>query len=259
VNAKWVEFFNKGDFAGVASLYTEDATAFPPGSGMVKGKAAIGAMWKNMAEKVADPQLTTLDVKPLGPYSIEEGMLSNMTMGLIDYDEATSKSTALCWMFVCTTNRTSGAELGGRSSQSSTRVASHEFDRPAVAGRSILTSARERERWSGFELILRHVEDPMVRIGARAFRASVRKRAALAHGGPASGSGRRWGRAGTGRCYGPVHPADLAIGNRHVVLAQAKEPTHPDHNGFELSVPINDELGDVADPLACVIVNIESD
>jgi len=32
VNAKWIELFNKGDFAGVASLYTEDATAFPPGS-----------------------------------------------------------------------------------------------------------------------------------------------------------------------------------------------------------------------------------
>jgi hypothetical protein len=28
VNAKWIDFFNKGDFAGVASLYTEDATAF---------------------------------------------------------------------------------------------------------------------------------------------------------------------------------------------------------------------------------------
>jgi hypothetical protein len=42
VNAKWVEFFNKGDFAGVASLYTEDATAFPPGSSMVKGRPAIG-------------------------------------------------------------------------------------------------------------------------------------------------------------------------------------------------------------------------
>ncbi len=36
VNAKWIEFFNKGDFAGAASLYTQDATAFPPGSGMVK-------------------------------------------------------------------------------------------------------------------------------------------------------------------------------------------------------------------------------
>ena len=43
VNANWIDFFNKGDFAGVASLYTEDATAFPPGSGMVKGRAAIEA------------------------------------------------------------------------------------------------------------------------------------------------------------------------------------------------------------------------
>jgi hypothetical protein len=44
VNAKWIDFFNKGNFAGVASLYTEDAAAFPPGSGMVKGRAAIEAM-----------------------------------------------------------------------------------------------------------------------------------------------------------------------------------------------------------------------
>jgi uncharacterized protein (TIGR02246 family) len=60
VNAKWIDFFNKGDFAGVASLYTEDATAFPPGSGMVKGRAAIEALWKSMAEQVSDPKLTTL-------------------------------------------------------------------------------------------------------------------------------------------------------------------------------------------------------
>jgi ketosteroid isomerase-like protein len=32
MNAKWIDFFNKGDFAGVASLYTEDAVAFPPGA-----------------------------------------------------------------------------------------------------------------------------------------------------------------------------------------------------------------------------------
>ncbi len=72
VNAKWMEFFNKGDFAGVASLYTDDATAFPPGSGMVKGRDAIGAMWKGMAEQVSDPKVTTLDVKPLGPLAARE-------------------------------------------------------------------------------------------------------------------------------------------------------------------------------------------
>ena len=72
VNAKWMELFNKGDFAGVASLYTDDATAFPPGSGMVKGRAAIGAMWRSMAEQVSDPKVTTLDVKPLGPSAARE-------------------------------------------------------------------------------------------------------------------------------------------------------------------------------------------
>jgi uncharacterized protein (TIGR02246 family) len=82
VNAKWTEYFNKGDFAGVASLYTEDATAFPPGAAMVKGRAAIGEMWKSMAEKVSDPKVTTLDVKPLGPSAVLEiGTVSLKTRG----------------------------------------------------------------------------------------------------------------------------------------------------------------------------------
>src|ERR1700720_3385204 len=82
VNAKWTEFFNKGDFAGVASLYTADATAFPPGSAMVQGSSAIGAMWKGMAEKVTDPKLTTLDVKPLGAAAAPEiGTLRLKTRG----------------------------------------------------------------------------------------------------------------------------------------------------------------------------------
>ena len=71
-NAKWMDFFNKGDFDGVASLYTADATAFPPGSAMVKGRAAIGAMWKGMAEQVTDPKVTTVDVKRLGPAAARE-------------------------------------------------------------------------------------------------------------------------------------------------------------------------------------------
>ena len=82
VNAKWMEFFNKGDFAGLASLYTANATAFPPGAAMVQGRAAIGAMWKSMAEKVGDPKLTTLDVKPLGSSAAREiGTFSLKTKG----------------------------------------------------------------------------------------------------------------------------------------------------------------------------------
>ena len=82
VNAKWTEFFNNGDFAGVASLYTADATAFPLGSAMMRGRAAIGAMWKSMAEQVADPRFTTLDVKLLGPNAAREiGTFSLKTQG----------------------------------------------------------------------------------------------------------------------------------------------------------------------------------
>jgi uncharacterized protein (TIGR02246 family) len=82
VNARWTELFNKGDFAGVASLYTEDATAFPPGSSMVKGRAAIEAMWKGMADQVGDPKLTILDVKKLGCCAAREiGTFSLKTKG----------------------------------------------------------------------------------------------------------------------------------------------------------------------------------
>src|SRR5262249_41948798 len=69
-------------FAGVASLYTEDARAFPPGSRIVKGRAAIEALWKSMAEQISDPKLITLDVKPLGPSAAREiGTFSLETKG----------------------------------------------------------------------------------------------------------------------------------------------------------------------------------
>ena len=77
-----MELFNKGDFAGITLLYTDDATALPPGAAMVKGNAAIGAMWKGLAEQVSDPKVTTLDVKPLGPSAaLEIGTFSLKTKG----------------------------------------------------------------------------------------------------------------------------------------------------------------------------------
>ena len=81
-NAKWTELFNKGDFDGIAQLYTIDAVAFPPGSALVRGRHAIGAMWKGMAEQVANPKLTTLEVKRLSPSSAREvGTFSLTTKG----------------------------------------------------------------------------------------------------------------------------------------------------------------------------------
>src|SRR5436190_5051431 len=82
VNAKWIDFFNKGDFAGIASLYTEDASALPPGSPIAKGRAAIEVMWKRIAEELGDPKLTIIDVKPLGSSAAREiGTFSLKTKG----------------------------------------------------------------------------------------------------------------------------------------------------------------------------------
>ena len=82
VNAKWMELFNRGDFEGIAQLYTVDAIALPPGSAMVKGRAAIGTMWKGMAEQVSNPKVTTLEVKRLGPLAAREiGTFSLTTKG----------------------------------------------------------------------------------------------------------------------------------------------------------------------------------
>ena len=82
VNAKWMELFNKGDFAALAELYTADAVAFPPGAAMVRGKGAIGAMWKGLAEQAGNPRLTTLEVRRLGPAAAREiGTFSLTTKG----------------------------------------------------------------------------------------------------------------------------------------------------------------------------------
>src|SRR5215208_5392265 len=94
-NAKWMELFNRGDFAGIAQLYTEDAIALPPGSGIVKGAAAIGAMWKSMAEQVSDVRVTAVDVKAFGPSAAREiGTFSLKTKGATP-QEVTGKYVVL--------------------------------------------------------------------------------------------------------------------------------------------------------------------
>ena len=45
--------FNKGDFASVASMYTEDAYLLPPGSEMAKGRNNIQAFWAEAAKPLA--------------------------------------------------------------------------------------------------------------------------------------------------------------------------------------------------------------
>jgi uncharacterized protein (TIGR02246 family) len=72
LNDVWTAAFNKGDAASVAALYTEDAYVLPPGSAMVKGRAAIEAFWRQAAQQMTDAKLTTLDVLPLGRSAARE-------------------------------------------------------------------------------------------------------------------------------------------------------------------------------------------
>ena len=72
LNDVWTAAFNKGDTAAVAALYTEDAYVLPPGSAMVKGRAAIEAFWRQAAQQMSDAKLTTVDVQPLGRSAARE-------------------------------------------------------------------------------------------------------------------------------------------------------------------------------------------
>ena len=72
LNDVWTEAFNKGDAPAVAALYTEDAYVLPPGSPMVKGRAAIEAFWRQAAQQMTDAKLATVDVLPLGRSAARE-------------------------------------------------------------------------------------------------------------------------------------------------------------------------------------------
>ena len=72
LNDVWTAAFNKGDTAAVAALYTEDAYVLPPGSAIVKGRAAIEAFWRQAAQQMSDAKLTTVDVLPLGRSAARE-------------------------------------------------------------------------------------------------------------------------------------------------------------------------------------------
>ena len=72
LNNAWTAAFNKGDAQAVAAMSAEDAYVLPPGSDIVKGRAAIEAFWRQAAQQMGDAKLTTLDVLPLGRNAARE-------------------------------------------------------------------------------------------------------------------------------------------------------------------------------------------
>jgi ketosteroid isomerase-like protein len=57
-NVGWVEAYKRGDAAGVASFYAEDAILMPPNQPMVRGKKALQEFFQGMIDQVGGTHTT---------------------------------------------------------------------------------------------------------------------------------------------------------------------------------------------------------
>jgi uncharacterized protein (TIGR02246 family) len=73
-NANLAEALRQGNAAGMAALYTEDATLMPNGADMVKGRPGIEAYWASAVQMgVKDVVLTVLDLGGADEFAYEIG------------------------------------------------------------------------------------------------------------------------------------------------------------------------------------------
>jgi len=73
-NLKFGEAVRKGDAAGIAALYSEDATLMPPDSELIQGKPGIQAYFDaGLKMGIKDAVLTTINVSAAGDYAYEIG------------------------------------------------------------------------------------------------------------------------------------------------------------------------------------------
>ena len=73
-NAKYREYIQKGDTAGLESLYTEDACVMPPNSEMITGKEGIKMFAQRfISSGVKDIKLTTIELVGEGDTFTERG------------------------------------------------------------------------------------------------------------------------------------------------------------------------------------------
>ena len=73
-NVKLLKALREGDAAAAAKMYTEDASAMPTGSVVVKGRENIKALWGSVIEGgLKDAKLTTVEVGGEGDTVTEMG------------------------------------------------------------------------------------------------------------------------------------------------------------------------------------------
>jgi ketosteroid isomerase-like protein len=73
----WNVAFNRGDAAGVAALYTQNATLLPPTHSVIKGTAAIRDFWQGLITAgFKDHGIEMLDAEAEGGLAIGSGKWS---------------------------------------------------------------------------------------------------------------------------------------------------------------------------------------
>ena len=72
--AAFVAALERGDAQGVAAVYTDAATLIPPGAGLVQGREAIEAFWREGIESgITNAELESLELVPHGGLTHEIG------------------------------------------------------------------------------------------------------------------------------------------------------------------------------------------
>ena len=78
-NKKFLEGARKKDASIIASVYTEEAEAFPPNGEVVKGRAALQKMWQGTLDSGLVLDLVTREVESSGDLAYESGTYSIKT------------------------------------------------------------------------------------------------------------------------------------------------------------------------------------
>ena len=79
-NKKFTDGAVKKDAALIAGAYTVDAEAFPPNSGVVKGRPALQKLWQSVLDSgIAGIELKTIEVESAGSFAYETGTYSMKT------------------------------------------------------------------------------------------------------------------------------------------------------------------------------------
>lgn len=74
VNQAFMDFFRKGDAAGIADLYTENGQFLPPNSDFVTGREAVQATFQSLMDQgIKGLTLETLELECYGETASEVG------------------------------------------------------------------------------------------------------------------------------------------------------------------------------------------